>query len=237
MTREQIGEFLSQWDLLKGTVEIAQINGDKVILCVSQDDPVIAPLFDNMKSYLPEKFTLEFDFWVGPFTKKGDDEPENCYIVRFYKPESGSRVQTINLDDWYYSASDHRTRLRWDFIPSSGENSRSGSDDSFRTIPNSWNHFSLSFNQRAMKVYINGIRYANIPNTVAPGHFDIQFYRGGGYFTNNTSIRNIRVAKGAVPLYDRMMSDGKFITYGITFDVASPPSNQRVWVRSIVSSN
>ena len=149
----------------------------------------------------------------------------------------GSRVQTINLDDWYYSASDHRTRLRWDFIPSSGENSRSGSDDSFRTIPNSWNHFSLSFNQRAMKVYINGIRYANIPNTVAPGHFDIQFYRGGGYFTNNTSIRNIRVAKGAVPLYDRMMSDGKFITYGITFDVASPPSNQRVWVRSIVSSN
>lgn len=166
VTREQIGEFLSQWDLLKGTVEIAQINGDKVILCVSQDDPVIAPLFDNMKSYLPEKFTLEFDFWVGPFTKKGDDEPENCYIVRFYKPESGSRVQTINLDDWYYSASDHRTRLRWDFIPSSGENSRSGSDDSFRTIPNSWNHFSLSFNQRAMKVYINGIRYANIPNTV-----------------------------------------------------------------------
>lgn len=219
VTREQIGEFPSQWDLLKGTVEIAQINGDKVILCVSQDDPVIAPLFDNMKSYLPEKFTLEFDFWVGPFTKKGDDEPENCYIVRFYKPESGSRVQTINLDDWYYSASDHRTRLRWDFIPSSGENSRSGSDDSFRTIPNSWNHFSLSFNQRAMKVYINGIRYANIPNTVAPGHFDIQFYRGGGYFTNNTSIRNIRVAKGAVPLYDRMMSDGKFITYDITFDV------------------
>ena len=69
VTREQIGEFLSQWDLLKGTVEIAQINGDKVILCVSQDDPVIAPLFDNMKSYLPEKFTLEFDFWVGPFTE------------------------------------------------------------------------------------------------------------------------------------------------------------------------
>ena len=32
-------------------------------------------------------------------------------------------------------------------------------------------------------------------------------------------FRNVRIAKGAVPLYDRMMSDGKFITYGITFDV------------------
>lgn len=218
VTREQIGEFPSQWDLLKGTVEIAQINGDKVILCVSQDDPVIAPLFDNMKSYLPEKFTLEFDFWVGPY-KKGDGTSQNCYIIRFYKPESRSGVQHINLNDWHYSASDHRTDLSWTFTPSSGEGSRNGSDESFRTIPNSWNHFSLSFNQRAMKVYINGIRYANIPNTVAPGHFDIQFYRGGGCFTNNTSIRNIRIAKGAVPLYDRMMSDGKFITYGITFDV------------------
>ena len=32
-------------------------------------------------------------------------------------------------------------------------------------------------------------------------------------------IKNVRIAKGAVPLYDRMMTDGKFITYGITFDV------------------
>lgn len=30
---------------------------------------------------------------------------------------------------------------------------------------------------------------------------------------------NIRIAKGTVPLYDRMITDGKFITYGITFDV------------------
>jgi len=70
-----------------------------------------------------------------------------------------------------------------------------------------------------MKAYINGIRYANIPNTNRPGNFEIQFYRSGGYFTNNTAIKNIRLAQGAVPLYDRMMADGKFITYGITFDV------------------
>lgn len=218
VTREQIGEFPSQWDLLKGTVEIAQLNGDKVILCVSQDDPVIAPLFDDMINYLPEKFTLEFDFWVGPYEKKGDDNPQNRYIIRFYKPGSSSRVQNIDLGNSYYNAPNLRSSLGWNFTSSSGD-SRNGSDESFQNIPNSWNHFSLSFNQRAMKVYINGIRYANIPNTVAPGHFDIQFYRSGGYFTNNTSIRNIRIAKGAVPLYDRMMSDGKFITYGITFDV------------------
>ena len=30
--------------------------------------------------------------------------------------------------------------------------------------------------------------------------------------------RNVRIAKGAVPLYDRLASDGKIVTYAITFD-------------------
>ncbi len=218
VTSEQLGEFPRQWDLIKGAVEVARLNDDKVILCVSQDDPVIAPLFDEMKSYLPEKFTLEFDFWVGAFEKQGDNRPSNRYIISFYKSNTSQRTQVIDMDDWYYDASDHRSRLSWEF-ESLSEDWRHGTDESFRTIPNSWNHLALSFNQRAMKVYINGVRYANIPNTIAPGYFQIEFYRSGGYFTNNTSIKNIRIAKGAVPLYDRMMSDGKFITYGITFDV------------------
>ncbi len=218
VTREQIGEFPSQWDLIKGTTEVAQINGNKVILCVSQDDAVIVPLFDKAKSYLPEKFTLEFDFWVGGYEKKSENNPANEYHIRFYKPNSNTLIQQFLLHNWYYSPEDYRTRLNWDFL-SLSEEMRSGQDESFRTIPNSWNHFALSFNKRAMKVYINGIRYANIPNTIAPGYFDIEFYRTGGYFTNNTAIRNIRIAKGAVPLYERLMSAGKFITYGITFDV------------------
>jgi len=42
---------------------------------------------------------------------------------------------------------------------------------------------------------------------------------GQGWAVPNTAyIKNIRLAKGAVPLYDRMMQVGKFISYGITFD-------------------
>lgn len=218
---EQVGEFPSQWDALHGTIEIAQLNGQKVILAVSDDDPSIAPLFNDMKSYLPAEFTLEFDFWVGAYTKKDgeDSSPCNRYIIHFKAPGSGSRVQSIDIDDWFYNPSDHRSRLSWSYQPTSGDGDRNGKDDSFRCNVNTWNHFALSFNKRAMKIYINGVRYANIPNTIAPGHFDIQFYRSGGYFLNNTSIKNIRIARGAVPLYDRMMSEGKFITYGITFDV------------------
>ena len=33
-----------------------------------------------------------------------------------------------------------------------------------------------------------------------------------------SGISNVRLAKGAVPLYDRLASDGKIVTYAITFD-------------------
>ncbi len=71
---------------------------------------------------------------------------------------------------------------------------------------------SLSFNQRALKIYVDGVRVVNAPNVKMGSKFYL-FGREGIY------IKNIRFAKGAVPLYDRMMTDGKFITYGITFDI------------------
>ncbi len=36
-------------------------------------------------------------------------------------------------------------------------------------------------------------------------------------------IKNVRIAKGAVPLYDKLLTDGKFITTGIRFDVNKAP--------------
>ena len=68
----------------------------------------------------------------------------------------------------------------------------------------------MSFNKRAWKVYIDGVRVTNAPNAVQPGWFYIEAVTSesmGKYF-----LKNVRIAKGAVPLYDRMMSDGKFIT-------------------------
>ena len=81
---------------------------------------------------------------------------------------------------------------------------------------NEWNHIAFSFNKRAWKVYLNGTRVANVPNVLAPpGWLLFELRNGNG----DTYITNLRIAKGAVPLYDRMMSEGKFVTYGITFDV------------------
>jgi len=82
---------------------------------------------------------------------------------------------------------------------------------------NTWHHVAMSFNKRAWKVYINGVRIVNVPNVATPPAW---FKVKGGYIgAGNLLYTNFRIAKGAVPLYDRLASDGKIITYGITFDV------------------
>ena len=83
----------------------------------------------------------------------------------------------------------------------------------------SWHHFALSFNKRALKVYIDGKRVANIPNCVKANAFHLYMRDWGGFNDSGKNyVTNVRLAQGAVPLYDRLASDGKIITYAITFE-------------------
>ncbi len=110
--------------------------------------------------------------------------------------------------------------MAWYYFPPNSEDRRDGQEVNVITSvekKDDWNHFALSFNQRALKIYVNGTRIANIPNMAPPKTLKLNGIHGSDEHLQ--AFRNVRIAKGAVPLYDRMMSDGKFITYGITFDV------------------
>ena len=57
----------------------------------------------------------------------------------------------------------------------------------------------------------------NLPNVMRPTRMALRSVsnceEGDRFY-----LKNIRMAKGAVPLYDRLASDGKIVTYAITFD-------------------
>ncbi len=213
LANEKIGEFPSQWDLGDGYAEVAEINGKKVIY--GTVETCIMPYMKE-KHYLPDVFTIEFDIYV-PQGKRDDG-----YMVG---PELGGNsrydINLVGADDrnvfrlyWYhhYWAAEN-TDVSWGWI--SGGEYKSGEID-YPFKYDDFNRVSISFNQRALKVYLNETRIVNIPRCDAPKSFNIYFSQGEKEYR---FIKDIRIAKGAVPLYDRMMSEGKFITYGITFDV------------------
>lgn len=213
---EKQGEFPSQWDLKKGYAEVAQVDGQNVIYMTQET--VITP-FMKEKNYLPDVFTIEFDIYV-PYGRSSDGD--NAQTGNYAGGNSRYNINLIGADgknvfqcSWYnpWHPSTTSVSVSWEWN-SAGETSR-GKQEYLLKL-NDFNRVSISFNKRAMKLYLNETRLINIPRCDAPASFNLHACAGD---KENRFIKNVRIAKGAVPLYDRMMSDGKFITYGITFDV------------------
>jgi outer membrane protein OmpA-like peptidoglycan-associated protein len=210
LANEQLGEFPSQWDLINGVAEVATIDGVKAIY-FEGGNARVTPLMKDMKNYLPEIYTIEMDFWMN----KPNSGKTQGYNVSFYKDgKTGTNdwVTYLNIDESYGKGG-----ISWRYRTPDNE-IRDG-NGAFTLNPDAWHHLAISFNKRALKIYVDGIRMANVPSVMASTSFRFHARNWGTPNKFVEYLTNVRIAKGAVPLYDRMLTDGKFITYGITFDV------------------
>ena len=229
LSGEKMGEFPSQWDLEFGNAEIAMINGEKCISLIGHT--IIMPLMTASTNYLPDEFTIEYDVFgdVSNVSEAicemrfndGSANQREVSQIRTMKGTTPGFYQTVNPSSGFLKGSSFIGRQH--FKEKSAEMSfnalwfrpddNSGSQqEKISVSPNTWQHIAVSFNKRALKYYVNGVRVLNIPNMKQPASLWIWAYNG------NACIRNFRMAKGAVPLYDRMTADGKIITYGIMFN-------------------
>ena len=223
---ERIGEFPMSWDLLDGYAETAQQQGRNVIAFTDNGLGQVMPLMKKKWDWLPEVFTVEFDLYVAPMNT--GDEEETTLDMSIYFGDRG--------DDSYYNSSsyvkfwyreDGSCSLLWSLLKPDGDNQSTGEkmlglnpvnsdylEKDNPIVPGEWNHFAFSFNQRAFKGYVNGVRMINVPAMKAPGYL---FFASGAFY-RYTGLSNVRIAQGAVPLYDRLTNDGKIVSYAITFE-------------------
>ena len=203
------------WDLINGNIEIAKLNGENAITLPVRD-PRIRPLMKNPKNYLPETYTIEFDVYLD--NKKQQMQWCGSYLLAVCDENRGEhiRLEIPSMSDWHKEGNkeiEPKAGVR------NGENNWMEGKLALQAENNTWAHIALSVNKRAVKAYFNGVRFTNVPNYNGKGtYFEMKTENHG----NNESIlyvKNFRIAKGAVPLYDRMMTDGKIVSYGITFDV------------------
>jgi len=201
---EKNGEFPSKWDLVAGVIENAVFDQSNVIYFreIGNGGGITPLVKENKADYLPDEFTIEFDCY---FDK---DIFNQRYYLSFFAVKKQkpvlSRV-TLTANQAQYGTSDTKG-----LYPGAD---RSNIDKIAR-----WRHIAISFNKRALKVYMDDARLLNIPNIEEnPTGFTVgtTSQKGINYF-----IRNVRIAKGAVPLYDKVLTDGRFITTGIKFDVS-----------------
>ena len=227
---EQIGEFPSKWDLVRGSAEVASINGAKCIE-MDQRDSWIAPLVKGgIKNYLGDVFTIEYDMLYDDRKKDGCASIE--LDIMHEKSPRDNELFTIT----YNTCHDKQAYdCSYCLTSEPSFNSKDGHATSAETTTNNdgrWHHFALSFNKRAIKFYVDGKRQINVPNA-KPGAGWVTWFASGG--TSPVYIKNVVIAKGAVDLYERNATDidakvaavekaiaetGKFVTNNILFETA-----------------
>lgn len=214
---ERNGEFPGKWDLVNGTVENAVFNGENVIMFINTNinsTGGIVPLMANgYEDYLPDEFTVEFDAYF--------DEPVRSYRVLFYDGKNQSRLnRSLNpgsnnrVDRVTITQNSVRFGSNTNYYPGFGQNR----SEDVRRSESGWRRVSISYNKGALKVYLDEARVLNIPNMgYNPIGLTFAYHNPTGGHLGY--IKNIRVAEGAVPLYDRVLTDGRIVTTGIRFDV------------------
>ena len=228
VTAEQVGEFPSKWDLFQGTVETKTLGGVKAIN--PTDNAQIQPLIKEQGAYLPEEFTIEYDFY---YWNSKDDVGLNDIklILAVTKNRSEFPGEGYDSGDLTAFVLKHGVCDTREHGYTFNGNKEGAFEYSFKK---GWNHVALSFNKRALKVYFNDKRVVNLPRVNQPTWmcFQVPFE-----YKNLTFIRNVVIAKGAVALYDRNAQDvsavekaiqetGKFVTNNILFDTGKATLKQ-----------
>ena len=233
VTAEQVGEFPSKWDLFQGTVETKTLGGVKAINLT--DNAQVQPLIKEQGAYLPEEFTIEYDFYYWPTNSVPGNDGIGLNDMKL--------ILAVTKDRSDFPGEGHDEGDLTAFVLRHGVCDEAGHSYSFNgnhpgkfeyTFKKGWNHVALSFNKRALKVYFNDKRVVNLPRVNQPTWmcFQVPFE-----YKNLTFIRNVVIAKGAVALYDRNAQDvsavekaiqetGKFVTNNILFDTGKATLKQ-----------
>lgn len=194
---EENGEFPSRWDLVKGNTEIAEFNGEKVIM-FRDGEPMIIPYFkEASKDYLPEVFTVEFDLYCG-------NDPFRVFLYDRKNQKSESPSGSTDLQIKYNEM---------EFGQSSSKLPEGKTIEKRR-----WVHVAIAYTNGKLKAYMDETRLINIPRI----DFDPKGVTLYTYHARNDNlyyVKNIRIASGGVKYYDRIMEDGKIVAHGIRFDV------------------
>jgi len=203
---EQNGEFPSRWDITKGVVENAVWGDENVVFFrkTNANGPdAILPLLENRsEDYLPDEFTVEFDVY---FHK--DYKLNSVYYLFFY--DSKNQIHIISPSK--------PVKINFNSLKQNNIGDEYPGRDVSKPVEG-WCHIAFSFNKRSLKGYLDDTRLLNIPNCdFNPTGIMLTAHNVSS--TAKPFIKNVRIAKGAVPLYDKVLSEGRFVTTGIKFDV------------------
>ncbi|HVY74600.1 MAG TPA: OmpA family protein [Puia sp.] len=202
-TDDQDGEFPAHWNLEKGQATMNKVQSVPSFALTDGNYVVVSPKMTTT-NYLPKEFTVEFDTYFEP----------NAYgiLLRFRVAgetnDSNGDLSVNSGEISFDGASDANISLHASMPSAIAE----------ENYQNKWHHIAVGFKNRQMKVYVDQYRVLVVPD-VKVDYATLNF-AGIGSQDAPIIFTNVKIAEGGSQnMIGNILTNGKFITHGITFDV------------------
>lgn len=218
-SQDFIGDFPSKWNT-NGSGEVIKLNKAEGNWFEFRPGYKIQYL-PLLKINLPEEYTIEFDL----LTDGLDNQTSSAAVLNIILDESksfniGKSYSSVSLPFGQLSALGIRVKSikNGDLII----NSVLTADvrDEVKNKP----HISIAVNNRRFRLWINEVKYVDIPQLIADGNvlttlkFNLHNFKDG---KERLFIQNIKIAEGGLDLRRTLMTDGRVSTNGILFNSGS----------------
>ena len=202
-----------------GSAEIQTYKGEKILLVPGGGSVYMSPQMKE-KSYLPEQFTVEFDV-----LSNGGSNTTGSEISLYFREKDEGRNATapIRINLSVISGEKEQPHYGFEVFNKEGEwvgtSSQRFPAQAVNTTQNNWRHVAIYVNKNIGKLYIDQHRIGMM-NQIESGRavrLDIEVTSNSD--ENPVLFRNFRIAAGGADSYHKVITEGKFIAYGIQFDV------------------
>lgn len=201
LTAEQVGNFPRRFEFGEGNMEVADWDKTRWLRASTRSRFSI-----GLPETLPEKFTIEFDFFAPP--------GYNSIGISGEDPEfSGS--QSVEQAQIYLDITNRQAGLR--NLKAATPIAMGAIDDAVFSRPM---HCRVLADGGYMKVYINEKRLANVPKCTFP-RADKLYFDIAANDDRPLLLANFRVASSDKTIYDALLDSGRVATQGILFDSGS----------------
>jgi outer membrane protein OmpA-like peptidoglycan-associated protein len=218
MTGESDSEIPGRMLINSGNAEIQTYKGEKVLVAPAQGEPYMLPYMKD-NSYLPEQFTMEFDVLSNGLSNTSGSEIY-LYFREKEKAGSGDATAPIRVSLNYISGGVNQPSYSFEVYKENGTTVggfRSFPEPAVNPAQDNWRRIAIYVNKNIGKLYIDEHRLA-ILNQVDPGRANMVEIEVRNS-ENPVLFKNFRIAAGGSDSYNKVITDGKFIAYGIQFDV------------------
>ena len=195
-TDDQDGEFPAHWRLNAGQAIINKVDSAAAFFLTEGNYVRVAPRMKTEKDYLPENFTIEFDFYSTP----GAYKPVLLFTT--------SNKESRNIG--------YGTSVETSYFPHDFSGTFPGDHAHF---DGHWHHAAMIKKGVQIKCYVDQYRVMVMPDC---GSCNMSYVEVGGIGGTETPIvfKNFRIAEGGnMNMIGQKFTDAKIITHGINFVV------------------